>query len=129
MLAQTQPLTRTVAPSLNMLGLVPHWLWICENAGGTLPDHYLGIGLLGLRRLLDIGISSELPWLTGLAWWADGRRPSRDAFRAQWLALKFLHPRTPAHWRELVARVLSDSRFKGKGIVAPAWWDVDPDFK
>jgi hypothetical protein len=129
MLAQTQPLTRTAAPPLNPLGLASHWLWICENAGGTLPDHYRGIGLLGLRRLPDVGIGSELPWLTGLAWWADGRRPSRDAFRTQWLALKFLYPRTPERWRELFGRVLSDPRFKGKGIVAPAWWDVDPDFQ
>ncbi len=129
MLAQTQSLTRAVAPPLNPLGLVSHWLWMCENAGGALPEHYLGIGLLGLRRLPDIGIGSELPWLTGLAWWADARRPSREAFRTQWLALKFLYPRTPARWRELVARVLSDPRFKAKGIVVPAWWDVDADFR
>lgn len=129
MLAQTQSLTRTAMPLLDPFGLVSHWLSICENAGGTLPDYYLGIGLLGLRRLPDIGIGSELPWLTGLAWWADARRPTRDAFRTQWLALKFLYPRTPARWRELVGRVLSDPRFKGQGIVAPAWWDIDPDFR
>ena len=129
MLAQTQALTRTVAPRLDPYGLVSHWLWICENAGGSLPDHYLGIGLLGLRRLPDTGIDSELPWLTGLAWWADARRPSREAFRTQWFALKFLYPRTPARWRGLLARVLSDPRFHAKGIIAPAWWDVDPDFQ
>jgi hypothetical protein len=129
MLAQTQPLIRAAGSAIDPFGLASHWLWICENAGGSLPDHYLGIGLLGLRRLPVIGICSELPWLTGLAWWADARRPSRDAFRTQWLALKFLYPRTPAHWRELIARVLLDPRFQRKGIAAPAWWDVDPDFQ
>jgi hypothetical protein len=128
MLAQTQSLTRTVTPRLDPYGLASHWLWICANAGGSLPDHYLGIGLLGLRRLPDVGIDSELPWLTGLAWWADAQRPSREAFRTQWFALKFLYPRTPERWRGLVSRVLSDPRFLGHGIVAPAWWDVDPDF-
>ncbi len=125
MLARTQSLT----PALDPFGLASHWLWICESAGATLPDHYLGIGLLGLRRLPDTRFGSELPWLTGLAWWADARRPSSDAFRTQWLALKFLYPRTPERWRALVIRVLSAPRFQGQGVVAPAWWDIDPDFQ
>jgi hypothetical protein len=129
MLAQTQPLTREAAPALDPFGLASHWLWICENAGGALPDDYLGIGLLGLRRLPETAFGGELPWLTGLAWWADARRPSREAFRTQWLALKFLYPRTPARWRALVARVLSAPRFRAKGIAAPAWWDIDPDLR
>jgi hypothetical protein len=130
MLAQTQPLVaRVTAPSLDPFGLAPHWLRICENAGGVLPDYYLGIGLLGLRRLPDFEHGSELPWLTGLACWADAQLPSRDAFETQWLALKFLYPRAPASWRDLVTRVLSGSRFQVKGIVPPAWWDVDPDFR
>ena len=128
-LTQTQPPTWATTPPLDPFGLAGHWLWICENAGGSLPDHYLGIGLLGLRRLPDTGHDSELPWLTGLAWWADARRPSQDAFRTQWLALKFLYPRPQERWRALVARVLSAPRFQGKGIVAPAWWDTDPDFR
>lgn len=129
MLARTQSLTGAATPPLDPFGLASHWLWICENAGAALPEHYLGIGLLGLRRLPDIELGSELPWLTGLAWWADARRPSPDAFRTQWFALKFLYPRTQARWRELVARVLSAPRFQGQGIVAPAWWDIDPDFR
>ena len=129
MLAQTQPVTHTAMPPLDPFGLASRWLWVCENAGESLPDHYLGIGLLGLRRLPETEHGSELAWLTGLARWADARRPSRDAFRAQWLALKFLYPRTPARWRALVAKVLSAPRFQRKGIVAPAWWDVDPDFQ
>ena len=128
MLAQTQTLASTMAPELDPFGLAAHWLWICENASGSLPDHYLGIGLLGLRRFPDAGYDSELPWLTGLAWWAAARRPSEDAFRTQWLALKFLYPRTPARWRSLVDRVLLDPRFRDSGIVAPAWWRIDPDF-
>jgi hypothetical protein len=128
MLAQTQPLIHARTP-IDPFGLVPHWLWVCENAGASLPDHYLGIGLLGLRRLPDTAAGSEMPWLTGLAYWADSRRPSRDRFRTEWFALKFLYPRTPARWRSLLARVLSAPRFKAKDIASPAWWDVDPDLR
>lgn len=127
MLAQTQALVRKAAPMLDPFGLAAHWLWVCENAGGKLPDHYLGIGLLGLRRLPPTEQGGELPLLTGLACWADARQPPPDAFRTQWLALKALYPRTPERWRDLVAMVLSASRFQDKGIVAPAWWDIDPD--
>lgn len=129
MLAQTQPLTRTATPALDPFALSAHWLWICENSGGSLPESYLGIGLLGLRRLPETKQGSELPWLTGLAWWADAQHPSRDAFRTQWFALKFLYPRTPARWRALIARVLAEPRFRDQGVAAPAWWDVDPDVR
>ena len=128
MLAQTQGLLRITKPALDPFGLAAHWLWVCENAGGKLPDHYLGIGLLGLRRLPPTEQGGELPWLTGLAWWADARQPPPDAFRTEWRALKSLYPRTPERWRALVGMVLSAPRFQMKQIVAPAWWGADPDF-
>lgn len=129
MLALTQPLLCDAASGVDPFSLAPHWLWICENAGGKLPDHYLGIGLIGLRRLPDTEPGAEMPWLTGLAYWADAQHPSAAAFRTQWLALKSLYPRTQARWRELVAHVLSAPRFQRQGIVAPGFWATDPDFQ
>ena len=129
MLALTQPLLRDADSGIDPFSLAPHWLWICENAGRKLPDHYLGIGLIGLRRLPDIEPGAEMPWLTGLAYWADAQRPSEAAFRTQWLALKSLYPRTQARWRELVALVLSAPRFRRQGVMAPGWWAADPAFQ
>jgi len=127
MLARTQPLMLAATPPLDPFGLSSHWLWICESAGTILPESYLGIGLLGLRRLPETAGGSELPWLTGLAWWADAQRPSREVFLTQWRALKFLYPRTSAHWLVRIHEVLSGPRFRDQGIVAPAWWAEDQD--
>jgi hypothetical protein len=129
MLALTQPLLCDAASGIDPFSLAPYWLWICENAGGKLPDHYLAIGLIGLRRLPDIEPGAEMPWLIGLARWADVRRPTEAAFRTQWLALKSLYPRTQARWQKLVAEVLSEPRFQRQGIVAPGWWAADPAFQ
>lgn len=48
--------------------LQPLWLRLCRNAGVTLEDYYLDIGLLGLR---GIPLRSNVPpaWLAGLAAW------------------------------------------------------------
>ena len=127
MLAFTQPLVAQAAPEIDPLGLVPHWLWICENAGGSLPTHYLDIGLMGLRRLPDLPTASPIPWMTGLALWADAQRPTEAMFRTQWLATKTQYPRTPSFWKECVAEVLADPLFQEKGISAPAWWSCDSD--
>ena len=128
MLALTQPLLRAAAPDIDGWSLYAQWLQLCENAGGSLPDHYLGIGLIGLRRLPDAEPGGEDPWLTGLAWWAAARRPTQDQFRTQWLALKSLYPRTPEYWRDRVRHVLSVPKFRDQGIVSPGWWAADPDF-
>jgi len=129
MLALTQKLVSDADAGIDPFSLAPHWLWICENAGGKLPDHYLGIGLIGLRRLPDTEPGAEMPWLTGLAYWADAQRPSEAAFRTQWLALKSLYPRTQARWQELVALVLSAPRFRRQGVMTPGWWATDPAFQ
>ncbi len=128
-LAQTQPLVRDAEPDLDPFGLAAHWLWICENAGGLLPDQYLGIGLLGLRRLPPTELGGEIPWLTGLASWANYRRPPEAEFRIQWMALKSLYPRVPERWREAIGLVLSQPRFRDHGIASPAWWSIDSEIE
>jgi hypothetical protein len=129
MLALTQPLVARAAPDINPFGLVPHWLAVCENAGGALPKHYLDIGLMGLRRLPDGETASVVPWMTGLAVWASAQRPTEAAFSAQWLGLKLQYPRTPNFWRDCVAEVLDDPMFAGQGLAAPAWWVCDPELR
>ena len=128
MLALTQPLLSQAAATDDPAGLAPLWLEICRQAGGALPKRYLGIGLLGLRRLPDSPAGSEAPWVAGLAHWALAQNPSDAAFRAEWLALKPLYPRTAERWRQLVGRLLATKAFQDRGIEAPAWWRGDPDF-
>ncbi len=128
MLALTQPIVARAAPAIDPLGLTPFWLHICREAGGSLPQGYLDIGLLGLRRLPEGASGSEAPWLAGLAQWALARRPSDSAFKAEWLALKALYPRQAERWRKLVGALLSTSAFRDAEIEPPAWWGGDPDF-
>ena len=128
MLALTQPLLSQAAATDDPAGLAPLWLEICRQAGGALPKRYLGIGLLGLRRLPDSSAGSEAPWVAGLAHWAMARNPPDAAFQAEWRALKPLYPRTAERWRQLVGRLLATKAFQNRGIDAPAWWRGDPDF-
>jgi len=97
--------------------------------GGALPARYLGIGLLGLRRLPASPSGSDAAWVTGLAQWALARQPTDTEFQAEWLALKPLYPRTDERWRELVARLLAMPMFQEAGVTPPAWWRGDPDFR
>jgi len=120
-LALTQPLVAASQGGPASTGLEPLWQRICREAGEALPKHYLDIGLLGLRRLpLHVGDSSEMPWLAGLAHWAQERNPSDAEFDAEWLALRALYPRAPHHWRELVSRLLSTPTFSH--FQPPASW-------
>jgi tetratricopeptide (TPR) repeat protein len=129
MLALTQPLVAENS-SIEPHGLTPFWLQVCTQSGGRLEFRYLTIGLLGLRRLPGAPLDgTEAPWLAGLAQWALARKPSNDAFLAEWRPLKGLYPATPALWRERVATVLGAKPFKDAGIKAPEWWTADPDFQ
>jgi tetratricopeptide (TPR) repeat protein len=126
-LALTQRLFADAEPMIDANGLAPMWQSICREAGGRLPRYYLSVGLLGLRRLPKFEKSTDL-WVPGLAQWALARQPSDAEFKAEWLALKPLYPRTPQSWRTLIARLLSAPTFKDAELDAPAWWHVDPDF-
>lgn len=128
MLALTQGPVAAVAADIDANGLAPMWQDICREAGGRLPQHYLSIGLLGLRRLPKVDDPAQLPWVAGLAQWALAQHPADNQFKAEWLALKPLYPRAPQNWRRLVAKLLSAPTFKEREIEAPAWWHVDPDF-
>jgi len=128
MLALTQSLVADSALDIDANGLAPMWRDICREAGSRLPRHYLSIGLLGLRRLPSVSDPAQLPWVAGLAQWALAQHPSDSEFKAEWLALKSLYPRTPQNWRRLVAKLLSATTFKDAEIEPPAWWHVDKDF-
>lgn len=129
MLALTQPLIVKALPSVDQWGLNPLWQQICRESGGRFPARYLDIGLLGLRYLPDHSNGSELPWVSGLAQWALAQHPSTEEFRARWFGLKPLYPRAPQRWRKLIGELLTTKRFVDAGIKAPAWWDIDDDFK
>ena len=122
MLALTQPLLEPAEGSL-----APIWMDICRQAGGALPQRYLNIGLLGLRRLPGAGTGSEEPFMAGLAQWAMARNPSDAAFKAEWLALKPFYPRSPGRLRELVWRLLNTKEFQDRDIKPPAWWACDAE--
>ena len=126
MLALAQPLLRRVAPDIDPVGLMPLWLTVCRQAGGSLPKHYRAIGLLGQRRMPETAPIGDAPWVAGLAHWALARRPSDAEFLAQWRALKPLYPRTAARWRKLVGDLLSTPELRRAGIEPPAWWSGDP---
>lgn len=128
-LALTQPLVAETEPEIDAYGLAPFWRNICGESGGRLPKQYLGIGLLGLRRVPATEEGSELPWIWGLAHWALERNPSEDDFMAEWMALKALYPRSARRWRSLVGALLSTSAFKDKGVTPPHWWGDDSDFE
>ncbi len=102
------------------------WLWysICHRVGRRdLPERYLSIGLLGLRRLPHEERQQHQAMLGGLALWARHLREGeadRNRFRDQWLALDWQYPRGPEYWRELVAPLLEQHQYRGKPFVE--WW-------
>ena len=121
-MALTQKLAHATDPAIPAQGLLPLWHTLCRESGegGALPQRYLAVGLLGLRRLPKG--EGDLPWLAGLAHWALAREPSTEAFRAEWLALKPLYPRNLEVWRDLVTRLLGTKEFRDAGIEPPGWW-------
>lgn len=127
MLALTQAVVASTDRKINGSGLVPMWHEICREAGTTLPDHYLSIGLLGIRRLPAGKGASDVAWVSGLAQWAAAREPTDTAFKAEWMALKSLYPRAPQRWREVVRNALAQYIRDGEERAYPAWWRVDPE--
>jgi len=125
MLALTQPIVARSPHASTLASLAPVWMDICRKSGGILPQRYLAIGLLGLRRLMPKVGGSEDPWVAGMAHWAMEQNPSAKAFQAEWLALKPLYPRTPGRWRELVSRLLDTPAFKNMDNDAVRWWRAD----
>ncbi len=126
-IALTQPLVAEASAGTEAHGLEPLWYRLCRAAGGFLPKRYLDIGILGLRRLPGTESGPEVPWLAGLAQWALAQDPSEAEFKAEWLALKSLYPRSPHHWREVIAALLSTSAFAA--VDAPGWWKSDSELR
>lgn len=93
------------------------WYRICRQTGESLyPQHYLGIGLLGLRRLPGDEKASLNHALGGLCAWAaalpDEER-SQGEFVRQWQALQWIYTRPGrSAWRRLAEPVLFANRRK-----------------
>ena len=89
------------------------WYDLCEMSGKNWPNHYLSLGLLGLRLLPDQQkkqsgrLNPEL--LIGLLKWAHTLRdirPDKQAFIRQWRTIRVLYPRTPKYWLEQLTPLL-----------------------
>ena len=107
-LFSTWAMTQDVCQDLP--SLEPFWLNLCELAGESYPASYLGIALLGLRKLAATpGLPSERLWMSGLLLWGVARSPDSATFMAQWRALRVLFPRTNHYWRTAVSATLSQS--------------------
>lgn len=133
-LATTQDLGAEVA-GLEPRRLMPMWLSICSGSGdrGDYPDHYLEVGMLGLRRLPLVGdiASNDDFVLHGLARWAAWQRPTREHFLREWHLIEGDFPRSDAFWRDhaeaAIAAVENEVRERihgdaGDVFVAAAWW-------
>jgi len=126
MLAATQiPLAQRFA---NPDGLMPMWIRLCVEAGASLPDNYLQIGLVGLRKLPVALRRGDTPWLAGLSEWALAHDPSDADFMRVWRPLKRLYPSSHAVLRKQVYSLLSQATYRRANIVPPGWWGADPDF-
>jgi len=126
MLARTQRVVanRVTHPD----GLAPLWMRLCREAGsGALPERYLDIGLLGLRRLPGAIQRGDTPWIAGIAAWALARDPSEEEFLQVWQPFKGWHPTASPNLRKQVVNVLAQKPFKDAAIEFPAWWTADPD--
>ncbi|MCH7710204.1 MAG: hypothetical protein IH903_01065, partial [Proteobacteria bacterium] len=129
-LALTQRIVAVADPAVNPFALEPFWLHVCKHAGGALPKHFLGIGLLGLRMLPEReGAPSERPWMAGLVYWAIGQKPTAEEFSQQWWALKGLYPRMPSYWRSALTETLQQSSAKQIPDEIKDWWLQDVEAK
>lgn len=92
------------------------WYRLCEEAGHSLPEAYLTVGLLGLRRIpgyegeeVEPGGSLRPEVIAGLFRWA-ARLPqgpaSRKIFQRRFGALRVLYPRSPQRWRDIILPLL-----------------------
>ncbi len=128
-LALTQRLI-AAGEAASPFALEPLWLYICEQAGGAFPKHYLAIGLLGLRMLPEReGMPSKRPWMTGLSCWATSQKPPVKEFERQWWGLKSLYPRIPSHWRKALTETLRQDSAKGIPREIKDWWLGDVQAK
>lgn len=108
-------LWRVMAQTQRDRSLLEEWYRLCEEAGRSLPEHWIDIGLLGLRRLPQPGDREpsgtlEVEVLDGLFRWAARLPPgsaSHEAFERRFATLLVLYPRAPARWRQLVHPLLS----------------------
>lgn len=107
-------LWRVMAQTQHDRSLLEDWYRLCGEAGRSLPDHWIDVGLSGLRRLPQPGSSEptgtlDAEVLDGLFRWA-AHLPSdsvaREAFQRRLGTLMVLYPRTPRRWRELVLPLL-----------------------
>lgn len=103
------------------------WYRLCDGAGNdTFPDHYLSLGLLGLRRLPGEEASVLTGVLGGLTTWArhlpDTKAGKRE-FLDQWRALLWLYPRGPGFWRYLAKPLAEVARRKEWPF--GSWWDAE----
>jgi tetratricopeptide (TPR) repeat protein len=87
------------------------WYRFCGAAGRELPEQYLDIGLLGLRRLPDEEGKppDDLPpeAVAGLLRWAarlENQPAARREFLLQLRSLQALYPRSPQYWRQRIGR-------------------------
>ncbi|MDF3063863.1 MAG: hypothetical protein K0S06_3972 [Microvirga sp.] len=117
--------------------LMPLWLSICSESGGTglYDESYLRVALLGLRRLpLGEEFSSNEDFaLQGLARWAAARNPSKAAFLREWRVLEGDFPRGADFWPPRVEQAIAAAerelsertRHRRETFPAAAWWRDD----
>ena len=94
----------------------PMWLTLCGNAGRSVPDRYLDIGLIGLRRATrlppaeqeGIAISPEEYGMIGLGKWVENRlqRDVGNDLARKWAVIKLSYPHTNAFWKNAFERLL-----------------------
>lgn len=125
-LALTQRIVAEAESTVNPFALESLWLHVCEQAGTGFPEHYLGVGLIGLRMLPEReGAPSERPWMAGLVRWAVGQKPPAKAFSRHWWALKALYPRMPSYWRSALTETLQQSSAEQMLSELKDWWLQD----
>lgn len=116
-------------------GLMPLWLSLCAEAGGTYDESYLAVGMLGLRRMPlgeDFSANEDFV-LQGLARWGARQKVAWRVFEREWRLVENAYPRSDDFWRERVSRVIaaseSEIRERTKGaeqtFPAAAGWRED----
>ncbi|WP_349369167.1 hypothetical protein [Salinarimonas sp.] len=90
-------------------GLMPLWLSLCAEAGGSYDESYLAVGLLGLRRMpLGEEFSANEDFvLQGLARWGARQKVAWRVFEREWRLVENAYPRSDDFWRERVSRVIA----------------------
>ncbi|MBF0285825.1 MAG: tetratricopeptide repeat protein, partial [Magnetococcales bacterium] len=102
------------------------WRALCAQSGDLLPDHYLHIGLQGLRQCPPEPPNALPAWVGGLAAWLPNARDEREFVR-KFRALRAMHPRAPETWRQWLAPILEASHPTIAGVSAERlrWWSKE----